>query len=552
MLLFRQLERHSSSFHLYYRSNSSLKMTMEVDDEQKLVNETKADAGNSDSDDNEEAEVDFRAQARKALLAAVEEPVDDSDTDEVLRPMMRLFAPSQSTHPIKPGATARQLKDLIFDAVRGFHKGYARRFFAALKPIVERVIDEEKYVPMSAFKEDEDDGTSTSTLIPAEEITPDAESTRALRFLLQVTQFLQIYLQGVIDSRSTASRKSLAGQSITIISEAFDVAHQLHEILGSLHGCGPEGIPVQAAVLSLCESWWFANASQRDRLVPNALVILVLQALGADGKEAQKSDIKRLLKIQDAFKEIEFGDESSDSLRSYILKVVSSPLCLKLPEGKRFISGLFLLDPDLVGDLHQAIRIQMPQAKKPILKTYGEIYKKAWKDSQGHDCPEGIQAAIEEDVLQDLMYAALHISNTRMAKALLLVLEPFHEGKKSSDFEGLLHRMYGPILWRALSAANPQVRINAAHLLGEVFPLLEPSHVQAEAAFKRGALAVKALLKDKDPKVRIVGSETAAKVLATYWDVLHTDNIRSLLNSKFLDSALAIVCGSQHSDLITI
>ena len=129
----------------------------------------------------------------------------------------------------------------------------------------------------------------------------------------------------------------------------------------------------------------------------------------------------------------------------------------------------------------------MPQSKRPILKVYGEIYKKAWKDSHNINCPEEIQAAIEEDVLQDLMFSALHISNPRMSKILMLVLEPFHEAKKATDFEGLLYRMYGPILWRALTAANPQVRVNAAHILVEVFPLQEPSHVQADAAFKKAA-----------------------------------------------------------------
>lgn len=501
---------------------------MEVDKEPSLVDDVKAKENEPNSDDDDE---DFQTQARKALFSAVEEAsqTDDEDGVHSFRPLMQLFNPSRN-HPIKPGATAREIKDLILDTMGSFHKGYARRFFAALKPIVQRVVDEEEYVPDSAFKDDDGNETAESTPFMPEEITPDEKSTQALKFLLQVTQFLQTYLEALADKQMTNSRrKSHAGQTISVVSEAFEVAQPLHEILISLHGCGPEALPVQSAILTLCETWWLSNGSQRDGLIPNALVLLVLKALGVDGKEAQKADIKRLLKMQDAFHEIDFSDHSSD-LRSFLLKVVSSPLCLKLSEGKRFISGLFLLDPSLVSDLHQAIRIQIPQSKKPILKTYGEIYKKAWKDAHSDNCAEEIQTAIEEEILQDLMYSALHISNLRMSKILLLVLEPFHEGKKSTEFEALLHRMYGPILWRALSAANPQVRINAARILGEVFPLQEPSHVNAEADFKRGAKAIKGLLKDKDPKVRVAASETAAKVLGTYWDVLHTDSIRSLLS----------------------
>lgn len=519
-------------------------MDMSVDEEPSLLDESqkKRKTVELDRDDEEEDAKDLKAQARKSLLKAVEERIDQSGIDEEddginsfsFRPLMRLFAPSKSSS-IKPGATGRELKDLLLDTIRRFHKKDARRFFAALKPIVQRVIEEEEYVPDSARADDDGNETTESRILSPEEITPDARSTRALKFLLQATNLLQSYLEAVVDRHTTASssRKSFGGKTMEIISEAVEVAELLHAILVDLHSCGPEALPVQSAILPLCESWWFANGKQRECLVPNTLLFLVIKALGVDGKEAQKSDIKRLLKIQEAFQEVDFSADSSD-LRPLLLKVVSSPLCLKLPEGKRFITGLFLLDADLVNDLHQAIRIQMPQSKKPILNTYGEIYKKAWKDSQKYDCPEEIQAAIEEEVLQDLMYAALHIATPRMAKVLLLVLEPFHEGKKSKEFEGLLHRMYGPILWRALTAANPQVRINAACILGEVFPLQEPNHLQADAAFKRGALAIKALLKDKDPKVREVASEIAAKVLGTYWDVLHTDSIRSLLNSKYL------------------
>ena len=37
--------------------------------------------------------------------------------------------------------------------------------------------------------------------------------------------------------------------------------------------------------------------------------------------------------------------------------------------------------------------------------------------------------------------------------------------------DGLLHRLYTPILFRALQAANSAVRLNALQLLVDVFPL---------------------------------------------------------------------------------
>ena len=41
----------------------------------------------------------------------------------------------------------------------------------------------------------------------------------------------------------------------------------------------------------------------------------------------------------------------------------------------------------------------------------------------------------------------------------------------SAAVDGLLHRLYSPILFRALQAANGAVRLNALHLLVDAFPL---------------------------------------------------------------------------------
>lgn len=73
--------------------------------------------------------------------------------------------------------------------------------------------------------------------------------------------------------------------------------------------------------------------------------------------------------------------------------------------------------------------------------------------------------------LQGLMEAALHASTISMASALRRVLGGLHGAKSAPGVDALLLRLYQPILFRALSAANPAVRRNALGLLVDAFPL---------------------------------------------------------------------------------
>lgn len=63
---------------------------------------------------------------------------------------------------------------------------------------------------------------------------------------------------------------------------------------------------------------------------------------------------------------------------------------------------------------------------------------------------------------------------------------PFHLTKPQRRARGvdeMLARLYEPILWRSLHAANPSVRFNAAAVLMDAFPL----HTEKTAAAAAGA-----------------------------------------------------------------
>ena len=74
------------------------------------------------------------------------------------------------------------------------------------------------------------------------------------------------------------------------------------------------------------------------------------------------------------------------------------------------------------------------------------------------------------------MEAALHASAASMAAALRRVLGPLHGAKSAPGVDALLLRLYQPILFRALAAANPAVRRNALGLLVDAFPLQVPQN----------------------------------------------------------------------------
>ena len=72
---------------------------------------------------------------------------------------------------------------------------------------------------------------------------------------------------------------------------------------------------------------------------------------------------------------------------------------------------------------------------------------------------------------QGLMQAAVLAASPALAAALTRLLGGLHAEKASPGVDGLLLRLYRPILFRGLAAANGAVRRNALQLLLAAFPL---------------------------------------------------------------------------------
>ena len=74
-------------------------------------------------------------------------------------------------------------------------------------------------------------------------------------------------------------------------------------------------------------------------------------------------------------------------------------------------------------------------------------------------------------MLQSLIKNALRASSPALASSLRHVLEGLHSQRLTPGTDAMLLRLYHPLLFRDLAAANAGVRNNALHLLVAAFPL---------------------------------------------------------------------------------
>jgi len=92
-------------------------------------------------------------------------------------------------------------------------------------------------------------------------------------------------------------------------------------------------------------------------------------------------------------------------------------------------------------------------------------------------------------------------------------MEGFYSKKNYNGVDGLLSRLYGPIIYRCLTSANAAVRRNAVLTLKRAFPIYDPTAPASasEALISKQCSELERLLVDECPAVR-----AAAHVL-TVW-----------------------------------
>jgi Condensin II non structural maintenance of chromosomes subunit len=444
-----------------------------------------------------------------------------------IRPFLNLFgaATSNSNVPkqLKDGLTMREQRHLVLQTVKALSEDEASLLFASLATMVQNVVDKQLHIPESAFATEDNEGDEYND---DRDIVLDAKSKTGLSFLYYVALCVSSFVETRLDGDKHGARRMM------IPSEVIRTAISLHDVLDQIESSwGIEAADALNLIASLCDTWWVKNGPSKEDLILQSLPIFVEAALA---HSSTKAAVQRLWNVRTALQTIDFEDDASGNFGSLLLNLASLPHILQSTEGKRLLSFIMVaLGPTMRNKLHQAIRVQIPGNKKSILQAYGTIFFTAWKEAVDKDEPN----PIESDVLQDLVYSILHAASPSTVESLHIVLEPFHEHKKNAGVERLLHRLYGPVLWRCLAAANAVVRVNAARVLMAVFPLQgrrsHPNNMVSSNPIEKGMDALTALLQDPDPRVRVIGSEAVTKILTTYWDALPSKSIRNLLNRTY-------------------
>lgn len=194
-------------------------------------------------------------------------------------------------------------------------------------------------------------------------------------------------------------------------------------------------------IANLCEEWWKQGLEGRETLISQSLPFLLSKSLTLK----KKVDVHRVYMLREAFALFDFEDESIVDLKLLMIRCVIAPLYLKTDDGRKFISFMFGLSPQLVKEALAMIRSQIPFGRKSVLETYGDIVFQAWKHVEGESRNE-----IENGFLQGLIEGAIHASSGALAASIRKVLGGFINQRTTNGVEKLLFRLTEPVIFRSL------------------------------------------------------------------------------------------------------
>mmetsp|Transcript_50826 Transcript_50826/g.99634 ORF Transcript_50826/g.99634 Transcript_50826/m.99634 type:complete len:1179 (-) Transcript_50826:273-3809(-) len=298
----------------------------------------------------------------------------------------------------------------------------------------------------------------------------------------------------------------------------YETVQLLHDVIFTI-----DNSKLQNKISMLCELWWKNDLPNKENLAPQTITYLLFRSHDTSGS---KADVERVFRLREALNLLDFDDESIDTVKHLLLRCMISPLYLRSGEGRRFLSFLFSCHLPFVAQLHLVVKNQIPSCSMSLLGHYGDVYFRAWRVAEGQ-----VLIKIEYDCLQDLMQCGVYASARRTAKAVRRVLNVFHVNKRQKGVDEMLHRLYTPILWRAMKVANPVVRRNAASLFIEAFPLTNPEDSQEDmdAVLQKQFDQLQALMTDNDVEVRTLGVSGVCRVLGVYWEMIPPATTKSLL-----------------------
>ncbi|KAL0037621.1 hypothetical protein WJX77_005190 [Trebouxia sp. C0004] len=271
---------------------------------------------------------------------------------------------------------------------------------------------------------------------------------------------------------------------------------------------------LQDAVVKLCCLWWQKELPGKADMVPQMIPYLLYQATFS----GRATDVKRCYSARGALALLDFDDPSIQGVQALMVRAAMLPPFLRCADGRKFIAHLFTLHPKMVYELTAVILNQIVSGRKSVLDAYGEIIFKAWRAATGA-CLERIETHL---IQNSLIRSALRASSPALAASLRRVLEGLHSQRLTPGTDAMLLRLYHPLLFRDLAAANAGVRNNALQLLIDAFPLQDTSSSAEESdeLLQQQFEELSKGLRDEAPAVRITAASGICALLNTYWELI--------------------------------
>uniref|UniRef100_A0A8C1GNB4 Condensin-2 complex subunit G2 n=1 Tax=Cyprinus carpio TaxID=7962 RepID=A0A8C1GNB4_CYPCA len=291
--------------------------------------------------------------------------------------------------------------------------------------------------------------------------------------------------------------------------------------------------PLQQAIHWLFECWWRRDLKGKEDLGWTAFLVCLENTVTLE--KPVLDELRRLCTLREVLLSVDFASERGQQVIDPLLQCFFRPSHIKQEEGKRFLAFLFSWNDNFIRMIHETIKNQLQFFPKTLSVHVAEIYFRAWRKASGSFLEE-----IESTCIQDLMqHAMLLHRNSPVHSKVRQILTYFHKQKFREGVDEMLHRLYKPILWKALKATNAEVRASATLLFTEAFPIHDPSmsSEMVDQAVQKQLDLLFALLDDPQPLVRSSAVLGVCSVLARCWEVIPSTVITDLLEKLILQLA---------------
>ncbi|XP_076829312.1 condensin-2 complex subunit G2 isoform X2 [Brachyhypopomus gauderio] len=317
-----------------------------------------------------------------------------------------------------------------------------------------------------------------------------------------------------------------AGDTLTHL---LDCAYLLNSVESSLP---LSEMPLQQAVHWLFECWWKRGLLGKEELGWTAFVVCLENTVTL---KKPMSELTRLHGLWEVLLTVDFNSDRGQSVIDPLLQCFLSANHIKREEGKRFLAFLFTWDVRFIRMIHETIKNQLQFFSRAAAVDVAEVYFRAWRKASSPYLEE-----IEVSCVQDFMQHALLLPRASpVHPKVRQILKYFHQQKFRQGVDEMLHRLYKPILWKALKAVNAEVRANATLLFTEAFPVHDPTmgSERVDELVQKQLDMLCALLEDVRPVVRSSAVLGACSMLGRCWELLPSIVITDLLNKLLLQIA---------------